>query len=226
MLLSRQSYVGERLATRVMGVEVRQCVFDGCSVAAPPDPSNRVVVEECSLVQSSAVNCFLGTAVFRRCKVDGLRTAGWVAANGALFDQVTLQGRIGKLMLKPGALIDSSGAEERYRGAAIAFYENVSWALDVTGARFKEVDLSGVPARLVRRDPRTQFVVTRASAASGAWRGVGLSDDWLPAALELLAASDRDAQVFAVPMGASRRETQRELDDLARLRDVGVAEPD
>ena len=44
--------------------------------------------------------------------------------------------------------------------AGQAFYQKIDWALDISRGEFRDLELKGIPARLVRRDPETQLIVT------------------------------------------------------------------
>ena len=105
-----------------------------------------------------------------------------------------------------------------------SFYEMVDWALDISEARFMECDIRRVPARLIRRDPETQVVVTREKALLGEWRNLDLSRTLWSGWIELF-LKDGDADVVLV--APKRHPKFKEwLGGLKLLRDAGIAEPD
>jgi hypothetical protein len=108
--------------------------------------------------------------------------------------------------------------------ANAAYYAGVDWALDVSEAEFEEVDIRRVPARLIRRDPKTQVVVTRERAMEGRWRELDLSKtDWAGWIDMFLKDGDSDLVLVAPKRDRKYRDL---VDGLKALRDAGVAEPD
>ena len=94
----------------------------------------------------------------------------------------------------------------------------------ISEARFKDCDIRGIPARLIRRDPETQVVIRRENAMTGKWRGLDLSGTHWSVAIEwFLKSGDQDC-VLAAPRRASN--FTKLLDGLRKLRDIGVAEAD
>jgi hypothetical protein len=147
---------------------------------------------------------------------------------GALFKHVTLRGKIGRLMVTP--LIGprhlntpEQAAFDEQREAY--YYQNVDWALDISEAEAVELELAGIPARLVRRDPETQAVVTRQAALSGEWRdlkrvqgtvlGLGIQ--------QMLKRGDDDTVLVAERRA---RDFKQLREGIQELRAAGVAEPD
>jgi len=105
------------------------------------------------------------------------------------------------------------------------YYAGCDWALDISRAEFKEMDIRGIPAKLIRRDPETQVVVTRAKALEGKWRTLDLSDTWWATAIEFLLDHKKENDIVLVaPKGHSQFE--QFLAGLKLLREAGVAEPD
>lgn len=105
-------------------------------------------------------------------------------------------------------------ANERY-------YAQVDWALDISHAEFTGVEMyrSGIPARLVRRDPETQVVVTRSSVASGDWRSACHGSSIWVAIERFMNSGFADAVLIA-----PKRSKYLDADVAAfrRLRDIGV----
>ena len=55
--------------------------------------------------------------------------------------------------------------EAEWDEANAAYYKTVDWALDITEARYAALAISGVPAKLIRRNPEKTGVVTRERCA-------------------------------------------------------------
>ena len=101
------------------------------------------------------------------------------------------------------------------------YYADVDWALDISQAEFTGVEMSrsGIPARLVRRDPETQVMITRTSVTGADWRAAcGTSSQWV-AIERFLQTGFADAVLIA-----PRRSKYLDEDVAAfgRLRDIGV----
>jgi hypothetical protein len=105
------------------------------------------------------------------------------------------------------------------------YYRDVDWALDISGARFTsiEMDLAGIPARLIRRDPDLQIVMTRAQALEGAWLEPLAKSKWRFAVSAFLRSGFDDFVLVACERG---RYFDEERESLRRLRSAGAAVSD
>jgi hypothetical protein len=114
--------------------------------------------------------------------------------------------------------------QQAFADANAAYYRTVDWALDISEAEFIGADLDGVPARLIRRDPASQVVITREKTLEGRWRQLDLSaTHWATRIACFLRAGHPDLVLVAPKRSRSYR---RLLEGLQRLRDAGVAEPE
>jgi hypothetical protein len=151
--------------------------------------------------------------------VDGLSLAALHWLSGCVFKHVTLKGRIGPLMTIP----PNEGMEARLRTAFDAaveeYYRDVDWALDIAEAEFSSADLYMVPGHLVRRDPRTQFLLRRdvvekvERAELPGYAGIAISRFETTPFDSLVAIAARRSKNFA-----------QQLADLEYLRRAGLAE--
>ena len=207
-------------------LEVRRCSFVGCAVSITRDPKRRSTVRNVKLIDCEQRGCAIDTAIIEDVLVDGLKTYGLLQTWGAAFKHVTLRGKIGEVMIsKAVATGTAKPAEQRaFDEANAAFYATVDWALDISEGDFQDLELQGVPARLVRRDPTSQVIVTREKALQGAWQQLDLSETHWSTSIEfLLERGDSDVVLVA---GKRDPEFKVLLDGLKKLRDAGVAEPD
>ena len=123
------------------------------------------------------------------------------------------------------APVTATPAQQRaYEEANRTFYASVDWGLDLREADFDEVDLSGVPGRVVLRDPRDQALVTREAALRGEWRQLDLSGTWWNIVLEDLVRSSFDSTALVAPR--RHKKYKRLVEGIQQLRDAGIAEPD
>jgi hypothetical protein len=179
------------------------------------------------MVQCEAARCTLESGVVEDVLVDGLRTSGVLHAWGAVFKHVTLRGKIDRIMLSQfvravaGATADQAAA---FEAANAAYYAGVDWAVDIAEAEFQEAELRGVPGNLVRRDPRTQVLITREKAELGRWKDIDLTDTHWATSLDFFL---RDTTLPSIVLVAPKRSRDfaRLRDGLERLRAAGVAEP-
>jgi hypothetical protein len=206
--------------------EFRRCEFDDCEISLGSRPELRSTLRNCQLQRCIVrQNCSINTAVVEDCVVDGLETRGPVFVRGALFKHVVLKGNVGRLILTaPLGLGPGFGEVSPFVSANAEYYRGVDWALDLTQCEAKELQLSGVPGRLIRRDPTTQVLVTRERALAVDWQSLPLGGSPYAVVLNHLTRYGDDARVLIAP--------HRDRSFLACiqaqkvLRDAGVAEPD
>jgi len=177
--------------------------------------------------------CGIGSAIIENVVIKNVRMHGtqlflWAA----VFRHVELRGTIS------GAIkafryfdlfraIEKPHLQEPFDEANTEFYESVDWALDISKARFSDLSILNVPARLIRRDPSTQVVLTREKAASVVWRDLGLKDpiQWETSSKILLTESKEPDKVMVPPLKRNRG-YQEYFHDIAVLREAGVLEAD
>ena len=90
---------------------------------------------------------------------------------GCAFNRVVIRGRInGGVRFVPSMdwMLNrplAPAVDDPFVRANQRYYEGVDWALDIGSAEFTGIEMSqcDIPARLIRRDPETQVVVTRES---------------------------------------------------------------
>jgi hypothetical protein len=223
-LFDRDSAVFENLA-------FEECLFDRCVLNVKETPTNRSLVRNVQFKDCVAINhCDIGPAILEEVIVDGLKTDDLLICWGPFFKHVTLRGKIAKVMINLEAFAGMDRSHKEFGEARRAFYERVDWALDISEAEFVEFEMDGIPARLVRRDPATQVVVTRAKAMQSGWRSkVAPWNNFWPFVINdifLELHPDSDDIILVAPKGAKKKEFRKLLDGLDDLRQLGVAELD
>lgn len=215
-------------------LEFRRCTFVNSILSMTKKPHLRSTVRNVRLFDCREIGCSLDAAIVEDVLVDGLQTSDFFVTWGAVFKHVTLRGRIGRFMISPLVTPSQpqSTVQRAFDAANAAYYAQVDWALDLREAEFTdEVDLRGVPGRLVRRDAETQVLILREKAVAGRWRQLDLERTYWPTALKFFVEdSTQDALVLVVP---TRVRDDRGLwtpktllEGVQRLRDAGIAEPD
>ncbi len=208
-------------------MEFRSCYFQGCTLSITRSPSLRSTVRNIRFEKCSQRGCSIDAAVIEEVTVDGVTTHGQLLQTwGAVFKHVTLKGKIDRLMISQAIRAGLAEPEEQaaFDNANAEYYRGVDWALDISQGEFKELELRGLPARLIRRDPETQIVVTREKALQGEWRDLEFKEALTPFAIgRLLEGGGSDRVMVA---GKRHRKFRRYLDDFNLLRKAGIAEPD
>lgn len=205
-------------------LEFRGCHFVGCRVSSTRDPRRRSRVERTTLKDCEQTGCTLDAAIVEDVLVDGLKTNGLFQVWGAVFRHVTLRGNMGRLMISP-LVATALATLSQQKGFDIAnhqYYESTDWALDIREAAFEEADLRGVPGNLVRRDPESQFVLTRERGLEGRWRNLDLRGTYWRTAIEFFLEAGLDSQVLVAPKKSPRYRPL--LAALLALRDAGVVD--
>lgn len=208
-------------------MEFRKCVFDNCSISITQDVAKRSVVRNINLVNCTAKSCGIEPAIVEDVVVDGLKTNGkLLQAWGAAFKHVTLKGAIDRLMLSPAVVLTDpdSPINRAFAKANAEYYSSVDWALDISCAEAQELEIQGVPARLIRRDPETQVVVTSEKAIRHEFEKLQYGEThWNFSIQFMLNRGDTDVVLVAPKKNPKFKVL---LEGLKMLRKEGVAEPD
>lgn len=209
-------------------IEFRHCTFGDCCISIAKDPSKRSIVRNVRLINCQEFHTTLYEAIVEDTLIDGFKTYELVQTWGAVFKHVTLRGKIGRIMIThaadPTRLFLTSAQRQAFDEANAAYYKNVDWALDISQAEFQECSIRGVPARLIRRDPETQAVVTRQKALEGRWRELDLEKTWWHISIQFMLERGDPDVVLVAPK--RHRQFKDLLEGVKLLRQAGVAELD
>ena len=207
-------------------LEFRKCKFHGCVVSNTLDPSLRSTVRNAKLVDCEQIGCGVNSAVIEDVVIDGLKSDARLGfpVSGAVFRHVVLKGKISRLLVSPevGTILDPNPKAQRaFDEANAAFNAQTDWALDISRAEFQDADIRGVPAKLIRRDPETQFILERERAMKGGWRDIDLSETYWGTAIQLFLDSGLSDEVLIACK--LRRSYQKVGDRLLLLESRGQA---
>lgn len=202
----------------------QKCRFRSSSISITKDPKFRSTIRNVKLIQCEEVGCALDTALVEDVLVDGFKTSDVFQTWGAVFKHVKFRGKVGDIMTSPAVAtgMATPQVQRAFDAANETYYRGVDWALDIQEAEFVDANFRGVPARLVRRDPETQVVVTRERVLKGEWRDLDLSKTYWKTALETFLKDGRPDEVFVAPK--LDRSFKHLLDGLKMLQDAGVVE--
>jgi hypothetical protein len=211
-------------------IEFRNCTFGSCAISMARNPALRSTIRNVRLIGCEEVSCALHTAIVEDVIVDGLKASGSAGGLfqtwGAVFKHVILKGKVRRVMFSPAVALGLATRDEQqaFDDANAAYYKSIDWAMDISQGEFEECEIQSVPAHLIRRDPETQVVVTRAKAARGEWRKLDLSKTHWPISLDFfLKRGDQDVVLVTPKCSKKFRDL---LAGLKMLRDAGIAEPD
>jgi hypothetical protein len=218
---------GDALCLEDMHFE--SCTFESCEFSLTKDVSRRSALRNVSIKSCSANGCGIGPSIFENVSVDGFATNDLLIVWATAFHHVTLAGEIGRVKINHWAhFVDRTEMTQApFTRALETFYQSIDWALDISRARFKGFDATGIPAHLFRRDPETQVVVTRDLVAAENGQMLAEADDnpWLPWIRAALSDGFNDG-VLVTPLGAPKRTRDAFLRGLRQLRELGLVEPE
>jgi hypothetical protein len=227
---SFESLYDQDSAATFSDLEFRRCHLQSCALSMARQPNLRSTVRNVQLIGCSQRGCRVDCAILEDVVVDGFKTNGLFQAFGAVFNRVVLRGKIDRLMLSNDVLPSGQLSEEDrqheidiFREANTRCYQHVDWALDISQGEFKELDIRGIPARLIRRDPETQIVVTRQRVLRQDWRDLDFHAAITPFSLDLMLQWESPDLVLIAPKRHPKFRSY--LEDLRLLQEAGVAEP-
>jgi hypothetical protein len=202
----------------------KECTFDGCGVVSIDSPRKRSVLRNIELESCAESRCSIVGAILDGVTVKNLKVTDALMPRGCLFRHVVLSGRIGRVIISTDVSAPTrpdSALELRFAEHSTDFYQSVDWALDISTAVFSDVTIWGIPSVLVRRDLRSQIVVTREKAMEGKWRNLDLSSTYWPTAFEMFLKRGDSDMVLVAPKAAKNYDAlQRGLD---LIREAGVS---
>ena len=214
----------------IENVSFDRCVFTNCVLAQTRDSGSRSHVRNVRVSNCEEVGCAIGPAILEDVVVDGLSTSDLLIVSGALFRRVTLRNRVGRIKINRYPDIDESNLQltAPFDRASERFYAETDWALDISDAVFGSFDATGIPARLIRRDPISQVVVRRENVSGAAWRKkvATWNTYWLDVLDVIFEDNPPEDTVLVAPKGSRKARFQQLVDGLDNLRQIGVADPD
>jgi hypothetical protein len=212
-------------------LHLKNCTFESATLIpdwSDPDPRRRPTVRNVLLQDTRAYSGSLEGVILDDVTVENTRAGkGPLFLRGNAYRHVTLKGRIAPLEIRgkmfPPSLRPESAARisAAWDHANAEFYATVDWALDITQATYGSLSISGIPTRLIRRNPANTAVVTRERALEGAWRGL----PWRRGLYDVVISWFLDDGYPDVLLIASPRSTRYDDDlaDLQLLRNAGIA---
>jgi hypothetical protein len=208
-------------------VVCHNCRFDNCGLSLTKDPMKRSSVTAVTLSDCIVSASSIGPAILRSVNIDGLVTDSLFIIWGALFQQVTISGRIGKVKINTHVHhSDQTAATQKpFDAQRQEFYAQTDWALDISQAKVRLLEISGIPARLIRRDASSQMIVTRDRALEPEWRSrLSPQNKHWPFSIDLFLSSGEPDRILVPPSLGPKKQAEQLLRELHELRDLGVVE--
>jgi hypothetical protein len=203
------------------------CEFANCALSMTTDIGKRALVDNALFKDCKVSASDIGPAVLKSVHIDGLVTDSLLIVWGAVFDRVIFSGRIGKIKINRHIhhVDQSERVQKPFDEFRQSLYADLEWAIDIADAKFRLLEISGIPAKLIRRDPNTQMVVTRERALDQGWRSqVSSANKHWPFAIDMFLATGEADRVLVSPLIGPKKQIENLLDELKELRDLGVVE--
>lgn len=227
---SGQSFTSEydRGGFTLEHVRFVKCTFTSCGLSLVGEPAAMARVTRVELVDCASINSTVGPCHLTDVTVTNLRTGDLTIVWGPLLTRVTLVGKVGSLKINDAIHAPrATEAEQRaFRRLRAAHYATVDWALDISRARCLSLDIHGIPAGKIRRDPDTQIVIRREQLHRAAQlesvRGLDENTRFI---LESFVEGERADVVLVAPIGRAAKYYKPVLASFAALRAAGLADP-
>ncbi|RJQ82057.1 hypothetical protein D5S17_03815 [Pseudonocardiaceae bacterium YIM PH 21723] len=201
----------------IADLDFDRCTFEGGVIMqAEPSPDYGVVVRNVSLTKCKGNSIQLFGVRFEDVTVDTFRHPRMIDLQSCVLKHVVLRGNVGSVRISQ---MSDEDARAVLAPAAAKLYEDVDWALDITEAEFSDAEFWDLPGHLVKRNPETQFLLSRAAAASA---DTGDLSSYGQIVVERAADSVYETSVAAAPVRSKYFEDY--LGDLRKLRELGIAE--
>ncbi len=158
--------------------EFRDCMFQHCSISATLNPNRRSTVRRVSLYGCKTAGCAVYPAILEDVRIEDLDTLEPLRTFGAVFKRTVITGRIGRVQIGQRLVQGDVRQQAAFDQANDLYYRYTPWALDISGVEAEQLVVFGIPGALVRRDTKTQAVVSALGAIRGEWRSIDMPLDW------------------------------------------------
>jgi hypothetical protein len=202
------------------GMKFENCEFSGCTLSQVVDPTYPIKVEDVTISGGNFVNNNALGILFENVTVSDCSTSGRpMIMQGCAYKNVTLRGRLGSWIFNDMNHRVSLDLRQRFLESERDFYREVDYILDISEAVFEAADMYYIPGDLVRRDPKTQFLVRKSKLVD-----MDLSE--IPKRTQRLLRRVEENPYDSTVIVAARNEEDfgGALSDFQQLVDLGIAE--
>ena len=201
------------------GFEFDECSFEACSVSVDRSDRSHVKLSHVDLRACRVAGGGLRGVHLVDCSVRGLQVSSMPQVLGCVFEHVTLEGKINKLMIRPE--LPTVDDQAPFLAAAAKAYERIDWALDISEVDAYNLEVKGIPSRLIRRDPETQIVVRGEALEGKPWSEIDYSGTYFRVSMDRIVLEGWPEVILVAPRTGPKKEAfLRVIND---LRAIGVA---
>ncbi|GAA3758397.1 hypothetical protein [Flavobacterium ginsengiterrae] len=205
-----------------------ECIFDNCSLSLSKNIEMLSTIKNVTLSNCQAKSCIIGPSYLKNVLIDNLNTGDILLIWSALFDHVTLKGKIGNIKINNSGfdLYDKPEIQKKLDSLRQDFYSKTDWALDISEAKFLNFSCEGIPADIIKRDNKTQVVIKREKFNSIEMLDSNFQKEHsdLYFILQMFLRSQEEDIVLITPLGRDARYHKPIFDGLMKLRKMGIAE--
>lgn len=203
----------------ISNLSFEQCTFEGGAIVQEEaDASYQLVIEHVSLKRCKTGSTQIHGVRFKNVTVDTLRHPAIVFI-GCVCERVVLRGNFGDIRFRQP---DDEEEKRVLAPAAAAIYETVDWALDISEAKFTNLEILDIPGYLVVRDPETQFLIRRDAAAALTPDQIANLSTWAQIYVERAVDVPYETVVAAAPVRSKSFDVAMQA--LESLRELGIME--
>jgi hypothetical protein len=216
-------------STHLQDLRLVSCIFDNCGVAPTAVPEHMARIKNVELIDCYNLNSQINACYLSDVRVENLKTGDLMLVWAPMLTHFTLAGKIGRVKINEFMRLHgiTAAQEAAWQEMRREHYAQVDWALDISVAKPLLLDIAGIPAAKIRRNPETQIVVTRARLHDKRQvDAIPDLEDTLRFMLRSFAGSDAADAVFVAPTGRPAKAFKPVLEGFAALRRAGLAEPD
>ncbi len=212
--------------------EFRRCTFQNIHFHGSQSPvDQRPTLRNVHFFRCKLDNCRNpSSAVFDNVRVEHLSAKGSLFIYDCTLRHVTFTGRLGSIMIWDDPYFacgatsrDSPERTGAFSEAVQKDYEAIDWAVDISTAEFREMEIRNIPVDLVRRDPETQAIIRAENALSNNWEDVATG-----IARSIIKGMFRQEKRACLLLAPKRHKKNfaHAMDEIEKLRKAGIADPD
>lgn len=204
-------------------IQFEKCDFNYCNISQTENPYYRTTIKNIVMKKCSLTSCSIGSAIVEDCLFDNNRNNGLLQIRGALFNQVKIKGKIGRLMIRNEILSNNKEVVEAFKLENKEYYASIDWALDISEAEPLELDIKGIPCDLIKINPSTQAIVRKKNVPKE-WKEIKFNDGVIKIILMRLMEESEYEDIVIVAPNRDKKSFNNMRKDIELLRKLGIAD--
>ncbi len=202
-------------------ISFQKCQFNYCEISQADNPFYRTTVKNINLFDCSLKGGSIGCSIIQEVTINNLKNTGLFQTWGAVFNQVILKGRIGKIMITNSINNSDPDIEKAFEEENKQFYSTIDWALDISMGEFIELDIRGIPADLIKINRENQAIIRKVNIPENLG-DLNFKSRITPITLGRVLRMNMDDYVYVAPKRS--KEYENILEDIHILRKNGIAD--